>query len=228
VNSERNKRSRIRKLVHLRRLPTSCPFGYSSLSTFDEGYYESVFVVPWTKSACSYDADLMIIGQDWASESHLKKRDECIRVLGQKPTLATNRNLKKFLKKYMLLEFGETWATDVFPFLKRKRMSERIPQNLLVECAKTYTLKEIEIIRPLMVVCLGLRTINAVRVALGQNTLPNIDAASDVTQSDKLPCIEIYGATHTGGWGTTTRGRKMNAEWRKLGRRLKQLQQKRK
>jgi uracil-DNA glycosylase len=61
-------------------------------------------VVPWTVSACNVDADLMLIAQDWASEEFLSGLSEderrVQRLLGQFPSLPTNRNIKALLEQH--------------------------------------------------------------------------------------------------------------------------------
>ena len=48
---------------------------YHHLHSFDDGFWDFDFVVPWTKSACNLSAQLMIVAQDWASEDFLIKHN---------------------------------------------------------------------------------------------------------------------------------------------------------
>src|ERR1700681_721898 len=97
------------------------------------GRWECEYVVPWTKSACNLDAQLMIIGQDWASERFLTdpryntpKRIHDREKIGQDEYLPTNRRLKSLLQKHFLLEFSQTYATDVSVFIKPGNMTGNV------------------------------------------------------------------------------------------------------
>ena len=41
--------------------------GYWDLADIHDGYYECDYVSPWSISAQNVDAELMILGKDWAS-----------------------------------------------------------------------------------------------------------------------------------------------------------------
>src|SRR5438876_11005246 len=88
------------------------------LADFHAGYYECDYVSPWSISACNVDAELMLIGQDWASSETLEgEMDEKQRAIGQDWFARTNSNLREFLG-YMHVEFSDTYATNLFPFIK--------------------------------------------------------------------------------------------------------------
>ncbi len=190
---------------------------HACLADFHSGFYECKHVSPWSISAGNVDAEVMIIGKDWASSDDLEKKpDEDRRRLGQNYSSPTNINLRKFLG-HMGLEFSETYATNVFPFIKRGSRSERIPRKDLVYCAKTYTLPQIKIVSPRMAICLGKDAFRAICRAAelrpkewSKARLPRICMNS----------VEIYGLPHP-----ASRGRK-DAEarsWSLLGRRLQHL-----
>jgi hypothetical protein len=203
---------------------------YCSLSEFDAGYYDGDWVVPWTISAYNLDADLMIVAQDWSSVDALMKRSkpaqkEARKLCGQDPDLQTNKNLRALLKTHFELEFADTYATDVFVFIKPGAMSARIPMQDLSYCAETYTLSEIEIVQPRMVLCLGARTFNALQRGLGHR-LSKLSEASLPTAHTKLQNgAEIYGVPHTGSWGTKNAGGIDNVHtiWAKLAQRYAEL-----
>jgi hypothetical protein len=130
-------------------------------------------VVPWTKSACNVDAKLMIIAQDWASEKYFQRpknrtswRDTLRTHLGQDPQLPTNRNIRRLLRCFGI-KWRQTYATDVSIFIEPGNMNGDVPDALLRYCAIKYTIPQLRIVRPKMVLCLGSRTFNAVRYALG-------------------------------------------------------------
>ena len=202
---------------------------YHHLKYFEGGFYDCEFVVPWTISGCNLDSDLMILAQDWASESFLKKRSkpaqkELRRRHGQDADLPTNKNLKALLKKHFDLEFSDVYATDVFVFIKSGHMSAPIPIGDLEYSAKNYTLPQIKIVQPRMVLCLGAKTFNALRGALGQREM-KLSEACLPTHHTVYEGAEIYGVPHTGNWGTKNAGGidSVHRVWEKLAARLTQL-----
>jgi hypothetical protein len=189
------KKYELAKLVALRRSETHPR--YLSLSHYEDGFYDLDFVVPWTAGAKNVDAALMIIGQDWISEDYLKRNSLpekrlARREAGQDAGLATNRNLKKLLANAFGLLFSDTYATNVSVFIKPGNMDANVPMRDLEHFAKKFTLPQIRIVKPRMVLCLGERTFNAVRRAAGYTDLklseaytplPHIRAASMATRS---------------------------------------------
>ena len=155
-----DKQAAIARLVEKRRAETGGR--YHHLHLYDGGSWDFDFVVPWTKSACDLDADLMLIGQDWASEDYLRRNDDAKQRTarartGQDAHLATNQNLKRLLARHFGLCFSQTYATDVLVCIKPGKMSSNVPTKDLRACAVAYTLPELEIVRPRMALCLGLR-----------------------------------------------------------------------
>jgi restriction system protein len=205
---------------------------YVALSDFDSGYYDGDWISPWSISACNLDADLMIVAQDWSSTETLESQrwsdpalKEARRRCGHDADLATNRNLKALLKRHFELEFADTFATNVFVFIKRGKISAKIPAKDLTYCAETYTLPLIEIVRPHMVLCLGQDTFNAVQRALGDPP-SKLKEASLSNPHAKHSGAEIYGVPHTGSWGTWNAGKEnVSAIWARLANRFGQLSQ---
>ncbi|WP_213771971.1 hypothetical protein [Bradyrhizobium sp. dw_78] len=205
---------------------------YHALSDFDDGFYDGDWITPWTISACNLQADLMIVAQDWSSAETLKspkwnssvqkeERKRC----GHDANLPTNRTLKGLLKKHFDLEFADIYATNVFVFIKPGSISAAIPLEDLAYCAKTYTLPQIEIIRPRMVLCLGQTTFNAVQRAFGQRLSKLSEVSLPNAHIEHENGAEIYGVPHTGSWGTKNAGGpdKVHAIWARLGMRFAEL-----
>jgi uracil-DNA glycosylase len=195
------------------------------LAEFHNGYYECDYITPWSISACDVDAELMLIGQDWASSSILQQApDENRRRLGQDCTSHTNINLRAFLG-YMGRRFSETYATNVFPFIKEGSKSARIPSRDLVRCATTYALPQIEIVSPLIAICLGRATYNAVCRAAGLQCVEWTEAGSPSPHTPKINTVEIYGLPHPGRLGTNNAGGKdaIARRWRVPAEHLQNL-----
>jgi uracil-DNA glycosylase len=164
------------------------------------------FIVPWTKSARNLDAQVMLIAQDWASEDFLNKpKDERQKCLGHDPKLATNINLFKLLSEQLGMSFGETYATDIFPFVKRGAMSAAIPAKDLQYCAIKYAIPQIEIVKPKLVICIGGSAYNALRRAMGLQRIKVVNAC-DPASVFTIAGATVCGVMHTGGLGLTAAG----------------------
>jgi restriction system protein len=229
ATTSRTKADRLAALARLRRQPAAgtCRDGYSRnyrrIEEFHDRYYDQHdWASPWTLSACNVDSDLMIIGQDWASEDFLRKDpNPKIRQFGHDPALATNKNLKRLLQEAFGRRFEDTFATNAFVFAKPGGMTSQIPAADLILSIKQFSLKEIEIVRPRMVICLGIGTFNAIRGALGLRPLKL--EAIDYTSPAVMYCgSEVHGVPHVGARGlgaTGGYGRSLEI-WKALGTRL--------
>lgn len=189
---------------------------YKQVGDIHGGIYDSWgHVSPWSKSACNVNASVMIVAQDWTSEDSAKKQPKNFE-LGYTPELPTNRNLQSFLKDYLNMSFGDVYATNLFVFVKPGNLSARIPTQDLLYSASTYTLKEIEIVNPRIVICLGSATFRSLCKAIGHKP-PDFKKSLDnpVRYRETL----IFGVPHTGGFGTKNAGGLENVRkiWAKLG-----------
>jgi hypothetical protein len=195
--------------------------GYLCLSGIHGGYYECDHVSPWSKLAQNVDAELMILGKDWASSETLEDRppDPKRKEFGQDRGAPTNKNLRAYLRDYMGgLEFSQTFSTNVFPFIKVGKKNNQISAPDMLYAARRYTLPQIKIIAPLMAICLGRPGFLAVsRAALDEggqevsNPLPYIVFCG----------VEIYKVPHPSVY---TGGKKaVEQRWAQLGDRLEEL-----
>jgi restriction system protein len=200
--------------------------GHCRLSDFHAGYYECCFVSPWSKSAHNIDAEIMLLGQDWSSSDSLSRsRDPKMRKLGQSWNLPTNANLRAFLDQNLNLDFSDTFATNVFPFIKKGPMNARIRIVDLLYCAREYALPQMEIVSPKMAICLGRSAFEAIQRLLGAERKPFTDACKP-KHCINYRGIEIYGVPHPGSFGVRNAGgkNKVHERWRVLGERLLELQ----
>jgi restriction system protein len=201
------------------------PRPHHRLAEFHGGYYECDYVSPWTISAANVDAELMIIGQDWASSEILEREpNKDQQRLGQDWSSSTNTNLREFLGTFLRLTFSETYATNAFPFIKHGAKNADIPFKDLVRYAKTYTLPQIEIVSPRIAICLGKATFDAVRNAAGLGRI-EWDEAMLPGHGTRIGSTEIYGVPHPGRLGTIIAGGEGAAgrKWKVLADRLETL-----
>lgn len=141
---------------------------YRQIEDFHNRFYDvPEWLTPWTKSACNVDSNLMIIGQDWAADSLLLKApDLSLRDLGYGKKVRTNVNLQELLHKALGFTFADIYATNAFVFVKSGGMNARIPLKDLCKSVEEYALRELEIVRPKLALCLGVSTFKAFRKAL--------------------------------------------------------------
>lgn len=190
--------------------------GHRSISDYHRGAYECDFVSPWTKSASASDADLMIVAQDWASDKYLAGPFRaCLVEHGHDPHLPTNINLIDLLLRHFGLRFDQVYATNLFPFVKPGAMNFRIPARDLLFCATEFLLPQVDIVRPKLVICLGVRTFNAISNATGRASVPNV--AAMVGSGFRIGSSLVAGVAHPGSLGMNARGRsQVDADWKAL------------
>ncbi len=224
MKTTEQKRKELFQLAKRRKKDRLPPHAF--LAEFHCGFYECDHVSPWSISACNVNAEVMLIGQDWTSSDSLEqKRDEDRRRLGQSNSKPTNINLREFLG-YMGLQFCETYATNVFPFIKRGNRSAGIPSGDLKYCAKTYTLPEIEIVSPRMAICLGKATFDAVCRA-SELRPPDWRKARPPGPHIRIGPVKIYGLPHPSPLGLNNAGGKdaVRRKWRLLGKHLRRMRE---
>ena len=200
---------------------------YSYLADFHNGYYECDHVSPWSISACNVNAQLMLIAQDWASSDVLSKEPNGDRrQFGQDRSARTNVNVREFLERCFLIQFSNTYATNLFPFIKEGRKNATIKSEDLKYCARTYAIPQIKIVSPRMAICLGKSTFTAVRHEAGQPPLDWKEARSPNVHT-RIGSVEIYGLPHPGPQGTLNAGGKdvVMGMWKALANRLQELRE---
>jgi restriction system protein len=132
--------------------------GYKSIAEYEDGYYECDYVSPYSKSANNINTDVFVVLQDWSSDENMHGICQETNKLGYTPSVGTNIKLIALLKQYLNLELKDTYATNLFPFIKMGDMSANIPIKDMRKAAKEFTLPMIEIIKPKIVIALGRKT----------------------------------------------------------------------
>jgi len=131
-------------------------------------------VTPRSKIANNVNSEIVIVLQDWSSQDDLKNGiKESTKRLGYDPTVLTNKLLHELLyvnnlNNILNLDdtydyktdneldelFSKIYITNIFPFIKPNSMSSDIPETLIQKASK-FIKKEIEIIKPKLVICCG-------------------------------------------------------------------------
>jgi hypothetical protein len=228
TKTDETKKEQMRKLVRLRRIGW-VPDGCYRLgdAVLNGGYWdEDDFVVPWSKSACNYTAKLMLLAQDWDSFKNLSTpltaKHERIKLVGRNEKLLTNTRIDRLLGQYFGLKWRDTFATDVFPFVKPGNMRGDLKWLDFVRCAREFALPQIDVIKPLLVICLGRSTTFRAVAEVVDGRIVAADGDNPLGPV-RYKGTEIYGVTHTGGRGNGWLKR-IEAEWGYLGERLLQLE----
>jgi len=180
--------------------------GYTAIGDYNGGIWECDYVSPYSKSAHNTDADILIILQDWCSKESFQE-NVCQETLeyGYTPSVRTNIKLKELLAKYLNVTLEETYATNLFPYIKPGPMNATIPQKDLLKAAKDFTLPIIEIIKPQIAICLGGATFDAIRKACGLESVKDMEEA--VKSHFSHQGTEIFCQAHTGQLGQNNRNR---------------------
>jgi hypothetical protein len=220
-----SKRRRLLALAKLRQV-TRWP-DYKPIADYRDGVYECDFVSPFTKGAGNVNAEVMVLLQDWSSHDELNRGldEETVR-LGYSPTQPTSRNLERLLKTTFGLSLSDIYGTNLCPFVKRGGVSGQIPTRDLIRAAREFALPQIEIVRPRLVICLGLVTFDALRCATGLPCAGKIALA--ISSPFQVGDSRVWCQAHTGAWGQMNRNKggvdrvsqdwmRMKEEWRIIG-----------
>lgn len=191
--------------------------GYASIGDFHDGFYECDHVSPWTKSGCNVNADVMVVGQDWSDDKVLAADPpkQFVAENGFDPSFPTNRNLDKLLLKHFSLTREECYLTNLFVFIKSGNASNALSLPDMEWSAREFTLPEIRVVSPRIVLALGLRTYLALMRATDRKGSPKISEAIDNPfdhDGTRIQCV-----AHTGGRGMSNRGRaQVEKDWEQI------------
>lgn len=215
-----SKIDRLRELALERQKDTSWP-EYYQVGYFHDGAYECEHVSPYTKSASNVDAEVFLMLQDWSSSDRLNDPlDADTAEHGHDPTLDTNRNLKRLLPQHLNLSLSQTYATNLFPFIKKGEMKATIPVGDLTRAAQEYALPQVRIVRPRLVVCLGIETFKAMQRACGQSPLAP-RTADAIAAPFEFETSTVWCQSHPGTLGTNNRNHggvdRVNPDWATMG-----------
>ena len=213
--------ARKRKLLNelARHRQEHVPAGYRGIGEYHAGAYECDFVSPYTKSAQNLAADIMLVLQDWCADEFLRGPvDPEVIALGHDPRLPTNRNLKRLLWTHFGTQLAETYATNLFPFIKPGGMSASVSAGVLAEAAATYTVPEIKLVEPKLVVCFGKAVCNAIRKSLGLRIAGDLGTA--IASPFQINDAEVWVQSHPGSLGRNNRNQggvdRVSQDWQRM------------
>ena len=197
--------------------------GYGRIGDYHAGAYDSPQVSPYTRGAGNWDSPIFLLLQDWCDESYLLRSfDPELARIGRDEALPTNVNLHSLLRVAFGKALSDVYATNLFPFVKRGGMSASIPRSHLLRAVREFTIPEITIVQPRLVVCLGSSVFRAMHEAISGRVFDRdlsfavqnpLDAEIDGLQ------VRLWGQAHPGALGLANRGRSQAIEdWKQMGR----------
>jgi len=208
---------------------------YLQPEDLDPHWQQFDLISPLQKSALNLDSDLMIILQDWNSfdpnpSAKKIKHDENLESIkferenGYFPTVRTNINLDKLLKDHFRLKRSDIYITNLFVFIKIGSKSGPIPPDDLKYSASEYTLEEIDIVKPKMILCLGAYAFNSLRSLISSEKFNWRDSLDyPIYYKNSV----IYAVSHTTqqAINSTNRGGvdRVNGMWNELAKRFDKL-----
>lgn len=201
-NHVSSKKEALRELARQRQTSRWEP--YSCIADYHNGMYDCEHVSPYTKAAGNVDAQVMVLLQDWASHEWLSApfRPDAAE-LGHDPSLPTNKNLKELLRAHLDLELTQTYATNLFPFVKPGDMQGSIRPSHLAAAASEFALPQLSLVAPDVVICLGLSTFNALATVLACQRAKTLEDA--IANPMKICGMELWCQAHTGNRGQNSR-----------------------
>lgn len=214
------------KLLSLARKRKSARWPHvRQVGSYHGGAYDSDHVSPYTKSAGNVDADVFLLLQDWSSDSWLSKPLNLeVQRLGYAPSLPTNRNLGSLLRTHLDLHLADTYATNLFPFIKQGTLSSRLAAKALYRAAREYAIPQIRIVSPKLVVCLGLATVNAIREGCRQPATSTLEAA--IAEPFSIDGVMYWAQAHPGHFGQLGRNKgcagQVGKDWQRMGEWLRE------
>jgi uracil-DNA glycosylase len=211
------KQGRLLELVRMRREEVCHP--HKKIGEYYDGIYECEFVSPCSKEAHNFDSPIMILLQDWSSDDDLKEPpdlDPALRNCGFSPRAKTTRILRRLLYDNFRISLEDTYATNLFPFIKNGRVTASIPGKDLKAAAKKYGLEQIKIIEPRLVIVLGVTSYRALLHAIDET----IAAPRSLEEAIANPTmwgseINIWCQAHTGNSSGRT-ANQVGKDWKNM------------
>lgn len=169
MQSPMNVEAEYRQLVSERKVCAAC-VGLRNPSSVDGGIFDSAEIGPWTNWQGKLDATLMVVGQDYSDVEYFRRQRGT-----EDPRNPTNINLIELLKS-VGVDVGpprrgvgrdEAFFTNAILCLKTGGMQGKVDPAWFRECGQRFLRRQIDLVRPRVVVGLGERAHNAVLTAFG-------------------------------------------------------------
>jgi len=210
------KKQRYIQLVNSRRSCQLCQsLGVRNPSTCSKDEFGSKNIGPWTNWQGNLDAELMIVGQEW--DGYLNYIDQEGK---DQDTSPTNTRLKELLSSIgvniclpsqsrdrAVNSQGSLFFTNAALCLRDGRASENNnqsktpPVRCFRNCATSFLFPQIELVRPRLVITLGLIPYRSVLYAYGikpkRSLSEAVSSAASIPLNERTALIPVY---HPGAW----------------------------
>ena len=205
----------------IKRKQTEPPTGSTRIGDYYNGIYECDYVSPFTRGANNVNAEIFVLLQDWSSHNDMikpitdlaKQQEELL--MGYTPNQRTNKKLKELLDRHFHITIADTYGTNLYPFVKPDDMSSFILQNDLEWAAEQFALPQIKIVAPKIVICLGIKTFNALRSVCGEKQVESVEEG--INEHFPFNSASVWLQAHTGFHGQYNRNHggvdKVNSDW---------------
>jgi len=227
------------KLIRKRKACRECEcLGLTNQSVFAGGKYDSSEIGAWSRWQGNLNAELMVIGQDFAN----KERFETTEGLPD-PNFRTNKTLVELLGRAgfdiqlpeTAMQFsdktknrGLLFFTNAILCLKQGTAQSPVKAECFQKCGEHFLRPLIDLVKPKVVVCLGRRAYRGVMVAYGKNPR-KFRSAVDSEEPDTLPPngISVFAVYHCGARVQNSHRSldEQREDWTRIGNFLKKRQQ---
>lgn len=183
---------------------------------------DSKEIGPWSRLHGDLDADLMIVGQDWGDVAYFERNGGLDDL--NNPTM---RNLEWLLNQIGVDVSVTTYSTrhrrlfltNSILCLKTGGMQAAIDPNWVENCGNHFLRRQIEIVRPKVIVGLGAIAFHAILLSFGLRKVALRQAITDTNGNELLPGVKLFAAYHCGA-GTVNRNRNLTQQledWSRIG-----------
>lgn len=209
-----------RDLVAQRKRCRLCA-GLRNPSDVQEGRFDGTHVGPWSLWQGNLHARVMVVGQDWGDVGYFTEHHG--RDTGRNPT---NENLARLLDS-IGVRIGQpddpagrdvAFFTNAILCLKTGGLQGTVRGEWFRNC-RAFLRRQIEIVRPRVVVGLGARAHGAILGAFGHRAQPLREAITDARGVELLPGCHAFAAYHCGARVINTHRclEQQLADWGRIG-----------
>lgn len=211
-------------LVQERRSCFACGDELKNPACVEDEKHDSNHIGPWSIWQGNLQANLVVVGQDWGTIKYFQDHEGEDQKYGNR----TNENLRKLLTSIGIniepprtSQAQQIFLTNAIMCLKRGTLQAPVKDEWFQNCGPRFLRPLIQIIKPKVVVALGMRAYKAILQAY---SIPYkktgvyrkaVDAGS-LELPDDILLFPVY---HCGAWITNTH-RKMDAQlrdWERIG-----------
>jgi len=162
------------KLVVSRKICRAC-IGVRNPADAELAEFDSDQIGPWSRLHGDLNADLMIVGQDWAGVSYYQKHRGLDDL--QNPTMVTLERLLRTIGRDISMTSYDTgprgaFLTNAILCLKEGGLQAPVKRDWFANCGTRFLRHQVEIVAPRVVVTMGRHAYEALLLAYGERPKP--------------------------------------------------------